>query len=71
MPSPFPEIETWGTIAGAYQYVITYNKAADRWQASTRLCADIGGHAISLGAAFVDEIDAKSACEQHYRAQLS
>jgi hypothetical protein len=69
LPSPFPEITAWGKYAGPFQYVLSYNSTKLRWAASFKRTG-VPEPIMPIGV-FKTEIEARAACEQHYRKQLS
>ena len=69
MPSPFPEITTWGCIRGPWNYVLSHNADRNDWGASvTRYQPVRNGPRLDLGWHFANRAEAEAAIDQHYRS---
>jgi hypothetical protein len=69
LPSLYPEIESFGSVAGAFSYVVTHNHNTKQWSASFK--RQSGGGTTKFIGTFDDGTAAYEACEKHYRASLS
>jgi hypothetical protein len=69
LPSPYPEISVWGSDAGPFTFVVSYNSTTQQWSASFKR-AGATESATFLGR-FESATAAYEACEKYYRASLS
>jgi hypothetical protein len=69
MPRIFPEIRSWGTSCGNWQYVLSYNYETEQWGASAKLYPDMGDR-IDLGFHHATRAEAEAACQWHCRRMM-
>jgi hypothetical protein len=70
LPSPYGHIETFGSSAGPFNYVVTHNFTSGVWTASVKRRGE-GDDEIAVVGMFRDATAAYEACEKHYRGALS
>jgi len=69
LPSLYPEIATWGSLMGPFQFVVTYNENTKVANASVKR-AGLNEAATLIGT-FPGKMEAFVACEKYYRDSLS